>query len=130
MRSRSRRYYGVHSIKASYRRGYAGSTQPAVVLDYNRGGMGILTDQCLPNQTEVTISLELDDVVVKDVVAVVHTCRSVGTLYRCGFQFRPDAASQLDRENACTSLAEIEIRLAEFDDAAAGDGDTTSERPA
>lgn len=84
------------------------------MLDFNRCGIGILTDQCLPDQTEVTISLELDDIVVQDAVAVVHTCRAVGTLFRCGFQFRPDSASQLDREDACTALAEIEARLATF----------------
>ncbi|MEE9253633.1 MAG: PilZ domain-containing protein [Pseudomonadales bacterium] len=129
MRSRPRRYCGVHSIKASYRCRYRRSLQPAVVLDYNRCGMAILTDQCLPDQTQVTISIEYDGIVVKDVVAVVHTCRRVGGLYRCGFQFRPDSTSQLDREDACTALAEMETRLAELEDATSSDRDTgASER--
>ena len=115
MRSRPHRYGGAHSIKASYRCRYRRTQQPAVVLDYNRSGIGILTDQCLPDQTQVTISLEFDDLSVKDVVAMVHTCRAVGTLFRCGFQFRPESSSQLDREDACIALAEIESRLAELE---------------
>ncbi len=124
MRSRPRRYGGAHSIKASYRCRYRHTEQPAVVLDYNRSGIGILTDQCLPDQTQVTISLELDDLIVKDIVAVVHTCRAVGTLFRCGFQFRPESSSQLDREEACIALAQIETRLTELEDS---DSDTAEQ---
>ena len=127
MRSRPRRYYGAHSIKAFYRCGYGHTLQPAEVLDFNRGGIGILTDQCLPDQTEVTISLEFDGLTVKDVVAVVHTCRPVGALFRCGFQFRPDSSSQLDREEACIALAEIESRLAELENTPSSE-DTTAEQ--
>jgi len=127
VRSRPRRYCGAHSIKAFYRCRYRRALQPAVVLDYNRCGIGILTDQCLPDQTEVTISLEFDGLTVKDVVAVVHTCRPVGTLFRCGFQFRPDSSSQLDREDACTALAKIESRLAELEDIASSEDKTAKQ---
>jgi hypothetical protein len=98
------------------------------VLDFNRCGVGILTDQCLPDQTQVTVSLEFEELSVRDVVAVVHTCRPVGALFRCGLQFRPDSSSQLDREEACGALAEIETRLTELEAAQSGGEGTAAER--
>jgi hypothetical protein len=86
------------------------------VIDFNRHGMSILVDRPLEAPKGLRLCLELDELKLPDLYAVIHNCRSTDAhgmkSYRLGVQFRTEATAQFDRVEVEQTLASLE-RLAE-----------------
>jgi len=100
-------------VAVTLRLGYRLGRVPAVVLDFNRHGMAVRTEQPLPSHGTVDLALECRSVRITGVVAVIHNCRVLGDGgYRCGLQFRTDDRTQLDRVHIRQALTRLEETLA------------------
>ena len=95
-------------------KGRWGKTE-VTVIDFNRHGMSILVDQPLEAPKGLRLCLELDQLKLQDVHAVIHNCRSTDAYgmksFRVGVQFRTEATEQFDRTEVEKTLAALE-RLA------------------
>lgn len=95
-------------------KGRWGKTEVSVI-DFNRHGMSILVDRPLEAPKGVRLCLELDELKLQDLYAVIHNCRSTEAhgmkSFRLGVQFRTDATDQFDRTEVEQTLAALE-RLA------------------
>jgi len=105
-------------------KGRWGKTEVSVI-DFNRHGMSILVDRPLEAPKGVRLCLELDELKLQDLYAVIHNCRSTEAhgmkSFRLGVQFRTDATDQFDRTEVEQTLAALErlayaaMRLAQTD---------------
>ncbi|GEM_PF-2009077 len=105
-------------------KGRWGKTEVSVI-DFNRHGMSILVDRPLEAPKGVRLCLELDELKLQDLYAVIHNCRSTEARgmksFRLGVQFRTDATDQFDRTEVEQTLAALErlayaaMRLAQTD---------------
>ncbi len=85
------------------------------VIDFNRHGMSILVDRPLEAPKGLRLRLELNELTLADLHAVIHNCRSTEAhgmkSFRLGVRFRPEASDQFDRAEVEETLAALE-RLA------------------
>ena len=107
--------FACSSMRATLRaRGRWGETE-VTVIDFNRHGMSILVDRPIEAPKGLRLCLELDELKLPELQAVVHNCRSTEAngmkSFRVGVQFRTDASDQFDRTEAEETLAALE-RLA------------------
>ena len=103
-------------------KGRWGKTE-VTVIDFNRHGMSILVDHPIEAPKGLCLCLELDDLNLADVHAVIHNCRSTEShgmkSFRLGIRFRPEGAGQFDGAEVEQTLAALErlayasMRLAE-----------------
>ena len=111
------------SMRATLRaRGRWGKTD-VTVIDFNRHGMSILVDRPIEAPKGLCLCLELDDLKLPELHAVIHNCRSTEAhgmkSFRLGIRFRTDAVDQFDRREVEQTLAALErlayasMRLAE-----------------
>lgn len=95
---------------------------PVQLMDFNRHGLGVVTDRPLPKDQLVYLTLEHPrplpetTVTLERVIGVVHNCLNHAEGYRCGIRFRTESALQFDRNHVEASLAEIERRLEQLAD--------------
>ncbi len=80
-----------------------------MAVDFNRYGVAIITDQPLPIEAVVYLSLNGWCGHVDNVVGVVHNCSGQQTGYRCGIRFRTGSQFQnepCEVEQQLTALEE------------------------
>ena len=108
--------FACSSMRATLRaRGRWGGTE-VTVIDFNRHGMSILVDRPIEAAKGLRLCLELDELKLPELHAVIHNCRSTEAngmkSFRVGVQFRTDASDQFDRAEVEETLAALE-RLAD-----------------
>ena len=107
--------FACSSMRATLRaNGRWGKTE-VTVIDFNRHGMSILVDQPLEAPKGLRLCLELEELRLQDLHAVIHNCRSTEAhgmkSFRVGVRFRTEATDQFDRSQVEQTLAALE-RLA------------------
>lgn len=98
------------------------SRKPARLLDFNRFGAALKTEQPLAKDKQLFITLKHPEVILPGVVGVVHNCIRENDGYRCGIQFRTRSDLQLDKDRIESALARLE-RLLGADDPLGAMGD-------
>ena len=85
----------------------------AAVMDFNRFGIALLAERAFTKDRQVFISLRLDELILDNVVGVVHNCHPHEGGYRCGIQFRTRSALQLDQNLVEAVLMRLECGLSD-----------------
>ncbi len=77
-------------------------------VDFNRFGIAILVDEPIAKDKKIFLSLKHGQLVLENVVGVVHNCIAKGGRFRCGIQFRTRSEMQLDKEWVERVLLDLE----------------------
>ena len=95
--------FACSTMRATLRaKGCWGKTE-VTVIDFNRHGMSILVDQPLEAPKGLRLCLELEELRLQDLHAVIHNCRSTEAhgmkSFRVGVRFRTEATDQFDQSH-------------------------------
>jgi hypothetical protein len=103
--------YTSGDIKVSLRpRGHFQNVE-AEVVDFNRYGIAIVTEQPLPMDRFVFITMQCGDIRAEKVVGVVHNSMRHDNGFRCGIRFRPQSKLQQDPEEVEGKLTAMELSV-------------------
>jgi hypothetical protein len=110
---RDRPRFSGEGVCATLRLGYRFGRVKAMVLDFNRHGMSVVTDRPLPRHGTVDLALACGPIRIDGLVGVIHNCRGLPDgSFRCGVQFRTDSRNQFDRTHIRAALHRLEELLA------------------
>lgn len=79
-----------------------------IVVDFNRYGLAIVTDQPLNKEAVVYLSIVSAETRIDNIVGVVHNCVTSESAYRCGIQFRTGSPLQDERNLTEQRLKQLE----------------------
>ena len=77
-------------------------------VDFNRFGIAILVDAPIAKDKKIFLSLKHDQLVLENVVGVVHNCIAKDGRFRCGIQFRTRSEMQFDQDWVERVLLDLE----------------------
>jgi hypothetical protein len=109
-RRRSERF-DADGITVSLRPRGSLTAQSARAVDFNRHGIAVHTEQPLPKDRPVYLSLRCGELRLDNLVGVVHNCVRQGARFRSGIRFRPSSELQRDRRQVERLLESLEQRV-------------------
>ena len=77
-------------------------------VDFNRFGIAILVDEPIAKDKKIFLSLKHGQLVLENVVGIVHNCIAKDGQFRCGIQFRTRSEMQLDQDWVERVLLDLE----------------------